>query len=284
MRVEEPSYTSRRGLLNLIMGRVLGATIGLSLLPFRPAAAQSLAGPDTLSTPETATVAAVIDGDTLRLAGEETLRLSGIEAPKRDLAPGDDGLARLAGAAAEALKALVGSHPVILRQDAGKRDRYGRRLAQVFGIEGTWFQESLIAEGLARVHGDGRNRLGLETLLRIEAEAREAKRGIWQHPLFAVRTADDPRLQRFAGSFQIVAGRVVEAAIVKGTGFINFGVDRNTDLTLVLNKPALDLGGPAMLDLAWLTAKSIRCRGWLDLYKGPRIDISHPEQIEVLEG
>jgi hypothetical protein len=38
-----------------------------------------------------------------------------------------------------------------------------------------------------------------------------------------------------------------------------------------------------MIDLAWLTSKPIRCRGWLDLYKGPRIDISHPEQIEVLE-
>jgi hypothetical protein len=211
------------------------------------------------------------------------LRLSGIEAPKRDLAPGDAALARLAGAAAEAVKALIGSRPIVLRQDAGRRDRYGRRLAQVFNSDGTWFQETLIAEGLARVHGDGRNRLGLETLLRIEGEARDAGRGIWRHPLFAVRAADDPKLERFAGSFQIIAGRVFEAVVVKGTGFINFGAERNTDLTLVLQKPALDLGGPAMIDLAWLTSKPIRCRGWLDLYKGPRIDISHPEQIEVLE-
>jgi endonuclease YncB( thermonuclease family) len=284
MRVEEPSYTSRRDLLNLIMGRTFGATIGLSLLPFRPAAAESIVAPDTLSPPESAEVETVIDGDTLRLTGGETLRLSGIEAPKRDLAPGDAALARLAGAAAEALQALIGSRPIVLRQDAGKRDRYGRRLAQVFNSDGTWFQETLIAAGLARVHGDGRNRLGLETLLRIEGEARDAGRGIWRHPLFAVRAADDPKLERFVGSFQIIVGRVFEAAVVKGTGFINFSADRDTDLTLVLKKPALDLGGPAMIDLAWLTSKSIRCRGWLDLYKGPRIDISHPEQIEVLEG
>jgi hypothetical protein len=38
-----------------------------------------------------------------------------------------------------------------------------------------------------------------------------------------------------------------------------------------------------MMDLGWLTSKPIRCRGWLDLYDGPRIDISHPEQIEPLE-
>jgi hypothetical protein len=39
-----------------------------------------------------------------------------------------------------------------------------------------------------------------------------------------------------------------------------------------------------MLDVASLTGKTIRCRGWLDLYDGPRIDITHPEQIEVLAG
>jgi len=277
--VEEPYYTSRRDLLNLIIG--LG--IGCSALPFRPAAADSLTAPDTLSPPESAEIAGVIDGDTLRLKGGETLRLSGIEVPKRVLATGDAALARLAGTAAEATTALIGTRPITLRQDAGKRDRYGRRLAQVFNSDGLWLQESLIGAGLARVHGDGRNRLGLETLLRVEAEARDAGRGIWRHPLFAVRMADDPKLERFAGTFQIVAGRVFAAAVAKGTGFINFGADRGTDLTLVLKKPALDLGGPAMMDLAWLTSKPIRCRGWLDLYKGPRIDISHPEQIEVLE-
>jgi micrococcal nuclease len=281
--VKEPSYTSRRGLLNLIMGRFLGATIGLSLARFRPAGAQTVAAPGELSPAETAEVAAVIDGDTLQLTGGAVLRLSGIEAPKRDLAPADHPLAGLAEAAEAALKGLAGAGPIALRQDAGKRDRYGRRLAQAFTADGVWIQEALVAAGLARVHGDGRNRLGLETLLRTEAGARDAGLGIWRHPLFALRAADDPRLGRFAGSFQIIQGRVVSAAIVKGTGFINFGADRETDLTLVLEKQALDLGGPGMMDLAWLTSKPIRCRGWLDLYAGPRIDITHPEQIEVLE-
>jgi micrococcal nuclease len=281
--VKEPSYTSRRSLLNLIMGKVLGATIGLSLAPFRPAGADAIAAPDTLSPPERAEVAAVIDGDTLQLAGGAVLRLAGIEAPKRDLAPGDAGLAGLAEAAEAALKALVGAGPIALRQDAGKRDRYGRRLAQAFTGSGVWLQESLVTAGLARIHGDGRNRMGLEALLRIEARARDAGLGIWRHPIFAVRAADDPKLGRLAGSFQIIQGRVASAAIVKGIGFVNFGADRHADLTLVLEKPALDLGGPAMIDLAWLTSKPIRCRGWLDLYDGPRIDITHPEQIEVLE-
>lgn len=276
--MDAPSYTSRRDLLNRIMARVAGATIGLSVARLATAAA------DALSPPESAEVAEILDGDTLKLSDGEVLRLCGIEAPKRDLAPGDKILAQLAEAAQAALRNGIGSGPILLRQDAGRRDRYGRRLAQAFNRDGVWLQEALVAEGMARVRGDGRNRLGLETLLKVEAGAREAARGIWRHPFFAVHAAEDPVLERLAGSFQIVQGRVFAAAVVKGTGFINFGADRTKDLTLVLKKPALDLGGPAMVDLGRLTAKSIRCRGWLDLYDGPRIDVSYPEQIEVLAG
>ena len=125
--MEEPYYTSRRSLLNLIMGGLtMRGAAGLSLASLRAARAETIAAPDGLSPPESVEGAAVIDGDTLKLAGGETLRLSGIEAPKRDLAPGDAALRGLAEAAAGALNALVGTGPIILRQDAGKRDRYGR--------------------------------------------------------------------------------------------------------------------------------------------------------------
>ena len=277
--MEKPSYTSRRALLNLI----IGGTLGLTLPPLRRAEAEATAAPDGLSPPESATVTAVLDGDTLQLAGGGALRLSGVEAPKRDLAPGDRAMAALEKDAATALEALVGSGSLMLRHDIGRRDRYGRVLAQAFSADGTWLQAAMVDAGKARVHGDGRNRLGLTSLLALEAAARGDRRGLWKHPAFAVRAAEDPKLARLAGSFQIIEGKVFAAAVVNGTGFINFGADRHTDLTLVLKKPVLDRLDPAMLDLAWLTSKPIRCRGWLDLYDGPRIDISHPEQIEALE-
>jgi endonuclease YncB( thermonuclease family) len=258
--------------------------LAVSTLAFRPAQAEAIAGPAGLSPPESAKVAAVIDGDTVQLADGAILRLTDIETPKRDLAPGDAAMAALADAAKSALQALIGSAPIALRMDSGKRDRYGRRLAQVFNSNGDWLQAALVVAGHARVRGDRRNRLGLTTLLRLEAGARAAAEGIWRHPAFAVRRADDPKLAQLAGSFQIIEGQVYAAAVMGGTGFINFSPDRATDLTLVLKKPALDLFAQAMLDVSSLTGKTIRCRGWLDLYDGPRIDISHPEQIEVLEG
>jgi endonuclease YncB( thermonuclease family) len=285
--MNEPSYTSRRDLLNRIVDGLIvgGLTIGgMSAFAFRPAQAETIAWPAGLSAPESAKVAALIDGDTLQLADGTILRLTDIEAPKRDLAPGDAAMAALADAAKTALQALIGGAAITLRTDGGKRDRYGRRLAQAFNSNGDWLQAALVVAGHARVRGDRRNRLGLATLLRLEAGARAAAEGLWRHPAFAVRRADDPKLAQFAGSFQIIIGQVFAAAVVKDTGFINFSPDRATDLTLVLKKPALDLFAQAMFDVSSLTGKTIRCRGWLDLYDGPRIDISHPEQIEVLKG
>jgi endonuclease YncB( thermonuclease family) len=281
--MEEPSYTSRRSLLNRIVGGAFAAGFG----GFRPAEAGPVPAPEGLSPPENAEVTGILDGNTLELKGGNQLRLAGIETPRPELAPGDGAMAQLAEAATAALKLLVGAGPITLRFDAGKRDRYGRRLAQAFNAEGFWLQAGLVSAGRARVHGDGSNRLGLRALLQLESAARNAESGLWRHPAFAIRAADDPKLEWLAGSFQIVQGRVAAAVVLNGTGFINFGADRHTDLTLVLKSvdkyPGLDLGGPAMLDLSSLTSKLIRCRGWLDRYDGPRIDISHPEQIEVLE-
>jgi len=80
----------RRFLLNLIMGRILGATIGLSLTQIRSAGAQALAAPDALSPPESTEVAAVVDGDraTVTLSGPDVvehrleLRAERLEPPR----------------------------------------------------------------------------------------------------------------------------------------------------------------------------------------------------------
>ncbi len=256
---------------------VAGFTIGsLGLaLPSRIAAAD-------WSAPDPAQAATAIDGDTLKLGSGGEVRLIGIEAPKAALAPGDPTMAALAADSTASLNALV-RHGVVLRTDILKEDRYGRRLAQVFDPDGTWLQASQIAAGLARVHGDGSNRTGLTDLLAAEETARAAGHGLWRHPTFAVRRAGDWNLRRLAGSFQIVTGRVTAAALVRDTGYINFGADRRADFTLVIRKPVLAMLDPAVLDLTRLNARSIRCRGWIELRDGPSMDLSCPEQLEVLE-
>jgi endonuclease YncB( thermonuclease family) len=270
-----------------VLNRFVGAGLGLVLATRAARRARAEPLPDGLSAPEPATNATAIQGDTLKLEDGREARLAGIEAPKPGFAPdretGDAALKAWAEESRAALQAAIGAGVVICRYDALRRDRYGRLLVQAVRGDGGWLQAIQVAAGEARVHGDGVNRIGLRALLGIEATARGAKRGIWRHAAFAVKDAVDPTLERFADSFQIVEGRVVSAEIVKGTGYVNFGTDWKSDLTLVVKKAVLALGDPAMVDLPSLAGRSIRCRGWLDLHDGPTIDVTHPEQIEVLE-
>jgi endonuclease YncB( thermonuclease family) len=270
-----------------VLNRFVAAGLGLVLATPSAGRAKAEPLPDGLSAPEPAIHATAIHGDTLKLGDGREARLVGIEAPKPGFAPdrktGDAALNAWAEESRLALQAAIGTGGVICRYDALRRDRYGRLLVQATRDDGAWLQALQIAAGEARVHGDGANRLGLRALLGIEAAARGAKRGIWRHAAFAVKDAADPELGRFIDSFQIIEGRVVSAEIVKDTGYVNFGRDWKTDLTLVVKKAVLALGDPVMVDLPRLAGRSIRCRGWLDLHDGPTIDITHPEQIEVLE-
>ena len=225
----------------------------------------------------TAVVAAVVDGDTLQLADGGVLRLAAIVAPK--------GREPLAAAAGVALADAVG-RPLLLEFGPRRTDRHGRQLAQVWlaaagGTKGAWLQEMLLTQGLARVASTEDTRARVPELLRIEAQARAAGRGLWAHPAYRIRTPAD------AGdaldSFQIVEGRVLAAALVRSGGYLNFGADYKTDFTLSFSREALQRLQESGIVFKSLQGVRLRARGWLRYFNGPLIDVTHPEQIEVLE-
>ena len=114
---------------------------------------------------------AVLDGDTLRMRNQ-VIRLDGIEAPGRD---GSCRHASGAGldcgtASANALASLV--HRGAVNCTLRGHDRAGRPLA-VCMVEGTQLNSTLVAEGWARADR------GQPDLLRIEAQARAERRGLW---------------------------------------------------------------------------------------------------------
>jgi len=51
----------------------------------------------------------------------------------------------------------------------------------------------------------------------------------------------------------------------------------------VTDPSAQSLFRRAKIDIAELTGKRVRIRGWISFYRRPEIEITHPEQIEVLE-
>jgi len=70
---------------------------------------------------------------------------------------------------------------------------------------------------------------------------------------------------------------------VRGTVYLNTGADWRNDFTARLERPAVSLFAEAGRDVAALKGKRVRIRGWLRLYNGPFIDVTHPQQIEVLD-
>ena len=230
-------------------------------------------------------VTQVVDGDTLMLDTGLVVRLIGIQAPHLALGrPGLDDWQK-GEAAKDALTAIVLSQPVQLRYGGAQTDRYGRTLAQVYvtGDNPGWVQQQMLAAGMARVYSFPDNRACLPELFAAETKARVATLGIWGDPYNRVRRAERPAdFSTLSGHYELVEGRVLTAQKTGGRVYLNFGRRYKEDFTAVIDARALRLFPEASLDPLKLGGALVRVRGWVDLVDGPRITITHPEQIEVL--
>lgn len=257
---------------------LLGIVAVLWLLP---AAAVPQAAP-------TAEVTDVIDADTVVIApaidGAGEVRLVGIQAPKLPLGrPGFEAWP-LAKEAQYALAQFALGAKVRLDVGTTPMDRHGRHLAHLYRADdGRWVQGWLLQNGLARVYTFPDNRLKADEMLALERQAREAQRGIWRHPFYAIRDADNvDRLQADVGTFQLVEGRVKATAKVGRRIFLNFADDWRSDFTVVIPKEAWTVFAEAGIDPISLEGRAVRVRGWLKRWNGPMIELDHPERLERL--
>jgi endonuclease YncB( thermonuclease family) len=240
---------------------------------------------DGLTDGPRGTVSEIVDGDTLLLDTGLVVRLIGIQAPK--LALGRAGLADWPRAeqSRQALAGLALNRQVLLRYGGERTDRYGRALAQIYvtGADPGWLQAAMLAAGMARVYSFPDNRACLDELLAAEGRARVAGLGIWSDPYYRVRRADRPDdLRALAGHFELVEGRILQSEKAAGQVFLNFGRYFKEDFTAVIDARAQRLFASENHDPLKLGGALVRVRGWIDVRDGPRIDITHPEQIEVL--
>lgn len=253
----------------------------IAATPAVPASEKSDIVPAELRAGERARVVEVIDGDTVRLNDGWQVRLVGIQAPKLPLGRKKFDKWPLADQAKAALESMVLGREVSLAYGGQPVDRHGRRLAHLFLDDGTWIQGAMLLRGLARVYSFPDNRAMVDRMLAAERQARLGAAGIWANGWYAVRKPEDTI--RDIGSFQIVEGPVVNTADVRGTIYLNFGQDWRTDFTVKISKGDRASFKDAGFDLLALKGRNVRVRGWLDSRNGPMIEVTHPEQIEVLE-
>lgn len=265
-----------RKLVTLVLGLVLTVL---------PVPQMNAAACENLRDGPAGTVASVTDGDTVVLDNGLVVRLIGIQAPKLALGREDFGDWPLADAAKAALEALVAGQRVRVRQGGETVDRHGRILGQLF-IEAageTWVQQQMIAKGMARVYSFADNRACVPQLLAAEGKARLMRLGIWADPYYAVRRGDRPDdLAKRLSHYELVEGRVLVADEVQGRVYLNFGRHFAEDFTAVIERGALPSFEAEGFDPTKLGGALVRVRGWVELRDGPRIEITHPEQIEVL--
>jgi micrococcal nuclease len=129
--------------------------------------------------PQTARVVQIIDGDTIdvEIGGQrERVRYIGINTPETKHPT--RGVEPYGPEAAEANTRLVAGETVRLELDVERRDRYGRLLAYVH-VGDVMVNAELVRQGYAQVATFPPNVKYQELFLRLQREAREAKRGLW---------------------------------------------------------------------------------------------------------
>ncbi len=173
-----------------------------ALRTYEPAAPSGVSGPSSDATaaaspiepgsPVSATVSRNVDGDTLHVrtatGGVEKVRFIGVDTPESTIQHDPYGKE-----ASDHTKARlpVGTR-VWLETDVGLRDRYGRLLAYVWlsppsngsaaEVRTKMFNAQLLAEGYAQLMTIPPDVKYVDYFTALQAEAREASRGLWGLP------------------------------------------------------------------------------------------------------
>lgn len=224
-----------------------------------------------------------ISGHDFKLEDGRTIRLGSIEAPRmpHQGVPGEPYAAR----AQAALAGLVMGHT--LRFGDTAIDKFSRLRAQVFvdmanGGEPVWVQSAMLAQGMARVRTWADNAAHSAQLLAVEASARALKTGLWAEAYYAVRAPEN--VDAAIGSFQIVEGRIIDAAEIRKEIYLNFGANWRNDFTVNIKTKLKKTFAKAGINLNALSGVRVRARGFVHAQNGPVIYMDHPAALEILAG
>lgn len=222
---------------------------------------------------ERVSVNKVFDGDTVELSDGRRLRFIAINTPERehDSRPAEP----LANAAKQRLETLLAADRTLwLRYDQQRRDRHGRLLAHPYLADERNLTQLLLQDGLGFQITVPPNLLLLDCYRLAEQDARQQRRGVWQHPYYQPRPASV--LTMTATGFQRISGTVSRIGESRSAYWLNLGEH------FALRMPKADLHyfpfAPGSL-----LGQSLTVRGWVYLRRDElRMNLRHPASIETL--
>jgi micrococcal nuclease len=253
--------------------RLLAAAAGMMIMLSAAAAGAS----EAALREEPLAIAEVLAGDLLRLADGRAVRLAGIRVAAESA--GERSAERLAEEARATLRSLLDGQMVTLAPAEVPYDRYGRLVGHLERADGVWLQGALLERGLAQVQTRPGEAARAGEMLAIEHGARAARRGLWSEPAFMA--LDAATIDDNTGRFRIVRGRVLRVAPTERHLYLNFGADWHADFTVRVRRAVLN-GALAGVDLEALAGRVVEVRGVVLEAGGPLIELSHPEQLQVL--
>jgi|SRR5665213_312569 len=217
-------------------------------------------------------VASVLDARSFRLQDGREVRLTGIE-PSGNA---DD---------ATALSAILAGKDVTLRGEDDAPDRYGRQNVFVFLADSDPpVQAQLLERGAALISATIADKDCAAVLVAAENKGREAKQGVWATPA-AIKNAESAGdILTGIGRFTLVEGKVLSVRRAGATTYLNFGRNWTRDFAVTISRRNLPGFEAAGIVLKSLENKRIRVRGWIEARPGPRIEVLHVGQIELIGG
>lgn len=249
--MQRPQKTSRVKALGVFLCLLSGGALGC------PA-------PESLER-ETARLAHVHDGDSLRLRDGRRIRLIGLNAPEVawDGAPAEP----LAYEARDLLRSLVsGGDSIELVYDGDRKDHYGRTLAHVYTEEGISLEALLLRRGLAFHIAIPPNTTLADCLAAREQEARASAAGLWEAGVWPAKAVAD--MSDADTGYQRLRGRVTDVSEAGGSLWLEL------DGPLVLRVSQEDLehfppGFKARAQADWV-GRELEVRGWVIDRSGSR--------------
>lgn len=164
-----------------------------------------------------------------------------------------------------------------------KPDRYNRLKAQVFltGKQQEWLQGTLLTSGNARYSGESTHPACIEAMRLAEHEARRSETGLWNGNPTMLDATKPSTIEKQAGAFAIVTGRVMSVGDRRRRLYLNFGKKWSEDFTVQAAKQGRNSFQGSIGSLKALKGKRVTVRGMVALSGGPVIRLLQVGQLEI---